>query len=138
MIQTAEGALSETHSILQRMRELSAQATNDTLTQQDRDYIQLEIDELREEITRIGNTTQFNKKKLLDGSSAALWSSDKPTTKAIINGGLRQVEQFGQKTSVEGNYVIDINSKPGKAQVQKTDVFTIKHKDVIMDVSVND
>ena len=61
MIQTAEGALNETHSILQRMRELSVQAANDTLTQQDRGYIQLEIDQLREEITRIGNTTQFNK-----------------------------------------------------------------------------
>ena len=65
LIQTAEGALSETHSILQRMRELSVQAANDTLTQQDRSYIQVEIDQLNDEITRIGNTTQFNKKKLL-------------------------------------------------------------------------
>ena len=48
MIQTAEGALNETHSILQRMRELSVQSANDTLTQQDRGYIQLEIDQLRE------------------------------------------------------------------------------------------
>ena len=52
MIQTAEGALNETHSILQRMRELSVQSANDTLTQQDRSYIQLEIDQLREKITR--------------------------------------------------------------------------------------
>ncbi|MDR1874469.1 MAG: flagellin, partial [Synergistaceae bacterium] len=95
MIQTAEGALSETHSILQRMRELSVQAANDTLTQQDRGYIQLEIDALREEITRIGNTTQFNKKKLLDGSAAVLWSSDNLSTKAIVNGGLRSIDQFG-------------------------------------------
>ena len=51
MIQTAEGALNETHSILQRMRELSVQTANDTLTQQDRRYIQDEIDQLREEIT---------------------------------------------------------------------------------------
>jgi flagellin len=48
MLQTAEGALSETHSILQRMRELSVQAANDTLTQDDRGYIQLEIDQLKE------------------------------------------------------------------------------------------
>jgi flagellin len=137
MLQTAEGALSETHSILQRMRELSVQAANDTLTQQDRAYIQLEIDELRDEITRIGNTTQFNKKKLLDGSAAALWSSDKLSTKAIINGGLRSIDQFGQKTALEGNFVIDINAEPGKAQVQKTDVFTIKHEDVLMDASTN-
>ena len=137
MIQTAEGALSEVHSILQRMRELSVQAANDTLTQQDRGYIQLEIDELREEITRIGNTTQFNKKKLLDGSAAVLWSSDTLSTKAIVNGGLRTVDQFGQKTTSEGNFVIDINADPGKAQVQKTDIFTIKHPDVVMNVSTN-
>ena len=72
MIQTAEGALNETHSILQRMRELSVQASNDTLTQQDRGYIQLEVDQLKEEVTRISNTTQFNKKKLLDGTAAVL------------------------------------------------------------------
>ncbi|GHS98564.1 flagellin [Synergistales bacterium] len=137
MIQTAEGALSETHSILQRMRELSVQAANDTLTQQDRGYIQLEIDQLREEIARIGNTTQFNKKKLLDGSAAALWSSSDLSTKAIINGGLRTVDQFGQKDAAEGNFVIDINADPGKAQVQKTDIFTIKHPDVIMNVGIN-
>ncbi|GHS85399.1 hypothetical protein AGMMS49957_01420 [Synergistales bacterium] len=137
MIQTAEGALSETHSILQRMRELSVQAANDTLTQQDRGYIQLEIDQLREEITRIGNTTQFNKKKLLDGSAAALWSADKLSTSAIINGGLRTIDQFGQKVTTEGNFVIDINAIPGKAQVQKSDIFTIKHADVVMNVSTN-
>jgi flagellin len=54
------------------MRGASVQAANDTLTQQDRAYIQLEIDQLREEVTRIGNTTQFNKKKLLDGSAEGL------------------------------------------------------------------
>ena len=73
------------NSILQRIRELSVQAANDTLTQEDRGYIQLEIDQLKEEITRISNTTQFNKKKLLDGSAAALWSSDNLETRAIIN-----------------------------------------------------
>ncbi|MDR1978625.1 MAG: hypothetical protein LBQ42_07820, partial [Synergistaceae bacterium] len=137
MIQTAEGALSETHSILQRMRELSVQSANDTLTQQDRAYIQLEIDQLREEVTRIGNTTQFNKKKLLDGSAAALWSSDRLSTKVIVNGGLRSIDQFGQKSAAEGNFVVDVNATPGKAQVQKSDVFTIKHPDVIMGVSTN-
>ncbi|MDR1379566.1 MAG: flagellin [Synergistaceae bacterium] len=130
MIQTAEGALSETHSILQRMRELSVQAANDTLTQQDRSYIQLEIDQLREEVTRIGNTTQFNKKKLLDGSAAVLWSSDKLSTKANINGGLRTIDQFGQKNAAEGNYKIEIKATPGQGEVKKTDEFKIKHKPV--------
>ena len=94
LIQTAEGALNETHSILQRMRELSVQAANDTLTQEDRGYIQLEIDELKAEITRISTTTQFNKKQLLDGSAAVLWSSSDLGLKAIVNGGLRSKDQF--------------------------------------------
>ncbi|MFC2593506.1 MAG: flagellin [Fretibacterium sp.] len=127
MIQTAEGALNETHSILQRMRELSVQSANDTLTQQDRGYIQLEIDQLREEITRIGNTTQFNKKKLLNGDAAVLWSSDNLNTKAIINGGLRQVDQFGQKKALEGNYKIRIKAEAGQGEVRKSDIFKIKH-----------
>jgi flagellin len=137
MIQTAEGALNETHSILQRMRELSVQAANDTLTQQDRSYIQDEIDQLKDEINRISSTTQFNKKKLLDGSAAVLWSSDKLTTKAFVRGGLRTVDQFGQKNSAEGNYNISIIANPGDAQVQKTDIFKIKHENVIMNVTKN-
>jgi flagellin len=137
MLQTAEGALSETHSILQRMRELSVQAANDTLTQEDRQYIQLEIDQLKEEITRIANTTQFNKKKLLDGSAAVLWSSDNLATRALVKGGLRQVDQFGQKSAVEGNFKISINASPGQTQIQKTDIFKIKHANVIMNVQVD-
>lgn len=68
MIQTGEGALNETHSILQRMRELSVQSANDTTTNDDRTAIQAEVNQLGSEIDRIGNTTQFNTKNLLDGS----------------------------------------------------------------------
>lgn len=72
MIQTAEGALNETHDILQRMRELATQASNDTNTDSDRGEIQKEINQLTSEINRIGNTTEFNTKKILrgDGSDA--------------------------------------------------------------------
>ncbi|KAF6587333.1 MULTISPECIES: flagellin Hag [Paenibacillus] len=70
LIQTAEGALNETHSILQRMRELAVQSSNDTNTDKDREALQNEVDELAKEITRISNTTEFNTKKLLDGSAA--------------------------------------------------------------------
>ncbi|WP_042195538.1 flagellin Hag [Paenibacillus camerounensis] len=69
LIQTAEGALNETHSILQRMRELAVQSSNDTNTDTDRASLQKEVDELAKEITRIANTTEFNTKKLLDGSA---------------------------------------------------------------------
>jgi len=68
LIQTAEGALNETHSILQRMRELAVQSANDTNTTSDRQELQKEVDQLAQEITRISNTTEFNSKKLLDGS----------------------------------------------------------------------
>ncbi|MDV2886279.1 flagellin [Alkalihalophilus pseudofirmus] len=67
MIQTAEGALQETQNILQRMRELATQAANDTNVEVDREEIQKEINALTSEINRIGNTTEFNTQKLLDG-----------------------------------------------------------------------
>ncbi len=68
LIQTAEGALNETHSILQRMRELAVQSANDTNVTEDRDALQKEIEQLREEITRISTDTEFNTQKLLDGN----------------------------------------------------------------------
>ena len=68
MIQTAEGALNETHSIVQRMRELAVQSSNDTNTQEDREKLQLEVNQLVEEINRIGNTTEFNTRVLMDGT----------------------------------------------------------------------
>lgn len=67
MIQTAEGALNETHSILQRMRELAVQSSNDTNVAVDRGEIQKEMDELAKEITRIANNTEFNTQKLING-----------------------------------------------------------------------
>ncbi|WP_308803223.1 flagellin N-terminal helical domain-containing protein [Agathobacter sp.] len=66
-IQTAEGALNEAHSILQRMNELATQAANDTNTTTDRTAVQSEIDALTKEISRIASTTQFNTQNLLDG-----------------------------------------------------------------------
>ncbi|MDR0765045.1 MAG: flagellin [Synergistaceae bacterium] len=135
MLQTADGALTETHSILDRMRELTVQAANDTLTQEDRQYIQLEIDQLKDEISRIANTTQFNKKKLLDGSAAALWSSDKLETRGLIRGGLQQTDRFGQKFSAEGNFKLSINVTAGQAEIQKSDIFKIKHNNVIMNLN---
>jgi flagellin len=68
VVQTAEGALSSTHQILQRMRELAVQAANDSNTDSDRQEIQKEINQLTSEVNRIGNSTEFNTGKLLDGS----------------------------------------------------------------------
>jgi flagellin len=72
LIQTAEGALNESHSILQRMRELAVQAANDTNEIEDRAAIGKEVLALQNELDRIANSTEFNKKKLLDGSVTVL------------------------------------------------------------------
>ena len=68
LIQTAEGALNEAHSILQRMNELATQAANDTNTTSDRTAIQKEVNALTSELDRIASTTQFNTQNLLDGT----------------------------------------------------------------------
>ncbi|PTQ50978.1 MAG: Flagellin protein FlaA [Brockia lithotrophica] len=68
LIQTAEGALNETHAILQRMRELAVQAANDTNTDADRNALNNELQQLLQEIDRIAKNTEFNTKKLLDGT----------------------------------------------------------------------
>ncbi|BDB02561.1 flagellin [Clostridium botulinum] len=71
LIQTAEGALNETHSILQRMRELTVQAANDTNVGVDKNNLDKEVKELQKEINRISSQTQFNTKNLLNGDVAA-------------------------------------------------------------------
>jgi flagellin len=67
LVQTAEGALQETQAILQRMRELAVQASNDTYKDVDREKIQKEVDQLSKEITRISENTEFNQKNVLNG-----------------------------------------------------------------------
>lgn len=91
LIQTAEGALNETESILQRMRELADQAANDSLTDDDRNQIQEEIDALKSEIDRIATSTQFNTKYLLKGtlkttldSASNLKQGEKLTTSGVV------------------------------------------------------
>jgi flagellin len=84
LIQTAEGALSETNGILQRIRELAIQAANGILTQNDRGEIQREVDQLISEIDRIATSTQFNSKNLLNGDAAALTSVDDPSRTSLV------------------------------------------------------
>ncbi len=73
LLNIAEGALIEIEDMLQRMRELSIQAANDTLTATERNYIQIEFDRLKEEIDRIADGTQYNSQKLLNGTG--VWST---------------------------------------------------------------
>jgi len=124
MIRTAEGGLNESQAILHRMRELSVQAGNDTLTSVDRRYIQEEIDQLTSELGRIASTTQFNRKKLLDGSSSALWSSSSPEVSAVIRGNLKGTDEIGREGESEGNFLIDITvTDRGLPEIQKTHTF---------------
>ena len=88
LIQTAEGALNETHSILQRMRELAVQATNDTNTDADRSELQAEINQLIAEVDRIGNATEFNTKKLLDGTAKGVVNAKDGTAQINNNSNL--------------------------------------------------
>ena len=81
LIQTAEAALTETHSIIQRMRELAVQSASDTNTDDDRTQIQNEIDQLTQEVDRIANTTEFNTKKLLNGDRKGAVSQKDGTNK---------------------------------------------------------
>ncbi len=67
LVQTAEGALNETHAMIQRMRELAVEAANDTLTDEDRKQLDLEFQELKKEIQRVSTDTEFNTKTLLNG-----------------------------------------------------------------------
>lgn len=111
LIQTAEGALNETHSILQRMRELAVQASNDTNSTTDRDEIQKEIDQLTDEIDRIANTTEFNTSKLLDGSKEGLRDAIKGKVTVQLNtqatvGITNTAAAAGSNITVTGTIVI--------------------------------
>ena len=105
LIQTAEGALSESHSILQRMRELAVQSANGTETDDDREAVQAEIEQLQEELTRISETTEYNTMKLLDGTQEIAkkdftYKSSQPGAFSITDGasGSYVTDQFGDVT----------------------------------------
>lgn len=114
LIQTAEGALNETHSILQRMRELAVQSSNGTNTDDDRAEMQKEIDQLLTEVDRISSDTEFNTQKLLDGTTGALTfhigantaqntsltiSTMDSATLGTLNGGTTALEDIGDTGS---------------------------------------
>jgi flagellin len=116
LLQTAEGAMNEVHNILQRVRELAVQGANGIYTSNDRNSIQIEVSQLLSEIDRIAQTTEFNSKKLLDGTLGALTSTDDPLKlQALITGNVGKGGNFNLQ-------MVPITT--GQLQVQKTDVFT--------------
>ena len=140
MIQTAEGALQETHNILQRMRELATQAANDTNVEVDRNEIQKEMNALTSEINRIGNTTEFNTQKVLNGGPVQ--NSSINATSETVTIGAEAVAAAQSKfevtigndavagdtftfggvtiTAGEGNYTLDNTSATTAAEAIKT------------------
>ena len=105
MVQTAEGALSETHSILQRMRELAVQSGSDTNVGVDRTEIQKEMNQLSSEINRIGNTTEFNTQKVLAGDGKANLTETGKTTNASLTGGAVTTTQATQTATLTAGAV---------------------------------
>ena len=101
LIQTAEGALNESHSILQRMRELSVQAANGTETDDDREAVQNEIEQLQSELTRISDTTEFNTMKLLDGSQSGSKVQASVSKAADAANAMGKVESTNQVNTTE-------------------------------------
>ncbi|MBF0497259.1 MAG: hypothetical protein HQK58_11905, partial [Deltaproteobacteria bacterium] len=116
MMQLAEGAMNETQSMLQRMRELALQAANGTLTASDRVQIQTEVDQLKQEIDRIAQSTEFNTRQLLNGDGSGIWSTDSPN---ILTASLTGQVQ-------EGNYRIIVQaSATGTNDVWKSEVMQL-------------
>ena len=104
LIQTAEGALNESHSILQRMRELSVQASNGTETDDDREAVQKEISQLQDELTRISSTTEFNTMKLLDGSLGGGSSATGIKVDASVSNTALAAGALTTTAATKGNY----------------------------------
>lgn len=114
VLQTADGALSETHAMLQRMRELSVQAATDSMTPSDKEACQKEIEALTEEVDRIATDTEFNGKRILDGSQ------DYRVYPSVNNGELAgtYIRNFQTSDQVSAeNYIFEITQVPEQAKM---------------------
>ncbi|MGM0598722.1 MAG: flagellin [Candidatus Rifleibacteriota bacterium] len=133
LIQTAEGALNETHSMLQRMRELALQSGNDTLTTTDRLEIQKEITQLKEDINRISTGTEFNTRKLLDGSGTAqISTSDPKNLDGIVTGEVLTFSDFSVVVWPKSEHVPGVGQKVdrGTPEQQRSNIFTTTEGDI--------
>jgi flagellin len=125
MIQTAEGVMDTMHSIVHRMRNLAVQSANDNYTTYDRQRLQKEVDELIDEVDRIGNYTEFNTKKLLDGSTVGRANSlDKKVLNADVVGQVVNADysvtvvRAGEASNVHGSVAFQDNNGDGLADLR--------------------
>ncbi len=134
MIQTAEGSLNETHSILQRMKELATQAANDTNVDVDREEIQKEINQLTSEINRIGNTTEFNKQVLLNGGGVNPTTTQKGSIIDVpknLSGGIGAADTLTTDLSVTYSITETFAGDVEQAAADGREItFTIGEKEV--------
>lgn len=141
LIQTAEGAMNEIHSVLQRMRELTVQAKNDTYLQEDRTKIQDEVKQLQSEIDRIATQTQFNKMNLLTGSYKTkqfqVGANDTQTIKLTITTmtcsalGVQSIKELvsaNSGASVGDTTIKKIDSAITKVSTKRSDLGAISNR----------
>ena len=122
-VQTAEGALTEVHDMLQRMNELAVKASNGTNSEDDREYIQNEIDQLTTEIDRVSTTTKFNETYLLQGDAEGVTAAEQTVEVATVNAtiakgatvkaGTVELGKVGLKTEGKAKYSTDVDSLTG-------------------------
>jgi flagellin-like hook-associated protein FlgL len=134
LLQTADSAMQESGAMLNRLRELSIQSMDDALTNEDRLEIQKEADQLVDEIDRIATTTEFNTKKILDGSAAAIITTSNQGTEVFASGGLDMdlggayqvkvdLSSAGDSTIVRSNIMQSISG--GRTATNNTDLKDI-------------
>ncbi|MBU9714717.1 flagellin [Evansella tamaricis] len=134
LMQTSEGAMQEVHAMLQRMRELAVQASNDTNTEYDREQIQKEIDQLKLEIDSISDKTEFNTRKLLDGNSAVLSSITSTEDNAARIASLPIVMDARLQS---GTYHLEVTNKKDVIHiVQPNAGLTDRENDIKFDASL--
>ena len=134
LIQTAEGALDETHSILQRMRELAVQSANGTYQDEDRANTDLEIQALKSELDRIASSTHFNKIQLLDGSlsaGGANGTAGKAAATVKVSDAALSAGAMTIHKAEKGVYETNVNGNEPMAAIQAdaTNEYSITYKD---------
>lgn len=135
LIQTAEGALNETHSILQRMRELAVQSSNDTNNDNDRVEIQKEVTQLKSEIDRISTDTEFNTKKLLTGGLGGAVTQDATATTVLAVTGVASATTTGAKA---GTYAITSGAAGELTMTMGGKTQTISNADGAQELNFSD
>lgn len=126
LVQTAEGALNETHSILQRMKELATQSSNGTYQNDvDRENIQKEVDALKSEIDRISTSTNFNKINLLDGSLGASEAAG-PVAEATVWSSNIRIEGLAEGTKIVFQQTADAAGDGTVSASFSGDTLTVK------------